>query len=143
MPDYVTMSDISGRLPAAFLIQALDDDNDGAADAGVWTQIAADVKGRIDGILGTKYAVPFENPLPAIVTEAARVFACEALYTRRGFATKENNPWLERADKIMAVLKDIATGKIQLTATSKRANRPAVIIAERAKTTPASGKTLV
>ena len=102
----------------------------------------ADVHSRIDGILGTRYTVPFANPLPAIVIDAAKIFACDAIYARRGKATKETNPWMERAANAYRTLEKIAKGELPLTPDKGRSNPSASVITDTAKTVITSGKAM-
>lgn len=139
MPDYVMMADINGRIPSPFLIQALDDDEDGSADSAAWTAVVADVHSKINGILGQRYAVPFTNPIPAKVLDAAKVFAAYFIYARRGFTTKEKNPFKEEADKVEAQLREIAKGTEPLTPDKGRKNPSASVITSTAKTVPTTG----
>lgn len=142
MPDYVTMADINGRIPSTFLIQALDDDEDGSADTEAWAAVLADVHSKINGILGGRFDVPFANPLPPIVVDAAKTFACDFIYARRGMTTKENNPWKERAAEAYKTLKEIAAGKLPLTPDIGREKPSASAVTRKAKTSTASGSNL-
>lgn len=137
MADYVTMTDITGMIPGQFLAEGLDDDGDGQADAAVWTQVAADVKSAIDGILGARFAVPFENPLPAVVTRAAKVLAAEQIYTRRGrtdASGKLVNPFTKQADDIRAQLAAIAAGDAPLAPSVERQQPSVSVIGSPSKT---------
>src|SRR5690349_11810379 len=82
--DYFIMTDLVGIIPGKFVIEALDDNEDGAADTDVFTQLQTDAKSRVHAALGPRYSTPFSNPLPDIVVESAKVFAAEQCYTRRG-----------------------------------------------------------
>jgi len=139
---YVTLSDMSARLPAVFLVQALDDDRDGAADPGVWDAVAAAVAQEIDGVLGVRFAVPFSNPLPGPVVTAAQVLAAEALYARRGFQGDDKNPWASQAKQQRALLLQIAKGELPLSPSKTRAQPSASIVAETSKTTSSRGRTM-
>lgn len=143
MPAYVLLSDMNAKLPAAFLIQALDDDGDGAADPGIWDAVATAVAQEIDGILGVRFAVPFANPLPAPVVTSAQILAAEALYARRGFQGEDKNPWTALAKTQRATLQKIAAGELALGPDRKRAQPSASIVAEAAKTTSKRGRTAV
>lgn len=143
MPAYVLISDMNAKLPAAFLLQALDDNNDGLADPGVWDDVAKAVAQEIDGILGVRFAVPFTNPVPAAVLTAAQVFAAEALYNRRGMQGDDKNPWTAQAKQQRATLAKIAAGELPLSPELKRAKPSATIIGEPAKTTSHRGRTTV
>lgn len=142
MADYVALSDLSGLIPGAFAAEALDDDGDGVADTGVWTQIAADVARFIDGVLGGRFAVPFTAPLPAIVVSAAKVLACEQLYIRRG-RKAEDNPFASQASAVRKQLASIAIGKEALSPSAERARASVSIVSEPAKTFSANGRSAV
>lgn len=138
MPDYVLIADLEGLVPAAFIVQALDDNEDGQSDAAAWAAVLKSVHQAIDGTLGMRFPVPFAAPLPAKVSEAAAIFACELLYARRG-RSGEHNPWTARADAMRKTLERIAEGKLPLTPQTQRATPPVSIVAEQAKTTSCAG----
>lgn len=142
MPDYVTMSEMNGLIPTAFLVQALDDDQDGNADATAWAAVLGQVHKQIDGPLGTRFKVPFTNPLPPIVSEAAPIFAAELLYNRRGFAD-DKNPWTKQASELRKKLDAIAQGALPLTPEIKRTAPAAGIVSETAKTASTRRKTAI
>ncbi|BET67206.1 hypothetical protein ASA1KI_21240 [Opitutales bacterium ASA1] len=142
MPDYTTMTEMNALIPSAFLVQALDDDRDGVADASAWADVLRAASDEINGVLGTKYPVPFANPVPALVLDAARVFCAELLYNRRGFSGEEKNPWAARAAAIRKTLQAIAKGDLPLTAETKRTKPSGSIISETAKTTSAAGRVM-
>jgi phage gp36-like protein len=138
MPDYVTMADITGMIPGPFLVEGLDDDGDGQADPAVWTQVAADVRQAIDGVLGARFEVPFANPLPAVVVNAAKIFAAEQIYTRRGRTDANGkliNPFTKQADAIRKQLATIASGDEPLDPSKARAKASVSVITEPARTT--------
>ena len=132
MPDYVLMSEMNGLIPAAFLVQSLDDDSDGAADPAAWTDVLKQVHKAIDGPLSVKFATPFSNPLPPIVLEAAPIFAAELLYKRRGHAD-DVNPWVKQAKELRDKLNAIAKGEQPLTPQIKKANASIAVIGAPSK----------
>jgi phage gp36-like protein len=107
---YILQSALKGKVPNDLLLQALDDNADGVEDDGVWDSIAADVDRAIDGRLEGRYTVPLAAPLPAVVAEAAIVFAAEAVYMRRGLAG-DQNPWTKQADAFRKRLEAIGAGE--------------------------------
>lgn len=135
---YIVQSDLHALVPPAFVVEALDDDRDGLADAGVWAAVEAEAAGQVDSRLGGRYAVPFGAPLPAIVTEAAKLFAAEALYQRRG-QSGENNPFTGRANAMRKRLEAIGAGEAPLTPEAGRKRPPVSVITAPAKTLPAHG----
>ena len=134
---YVAQADIEGRIPPGFLLQALDDDNDGVADA--WDSVASAVGAYIDGVLGGRYEVPFTGTLPAAVVTAAQILACEMCYSRRG-VTADANPWTAQADAIRGVLNKIAEGKAPLTPGKKPVNPPGKLISEDSRLYDPAGR---
>lgn len=114
MPDYLALSDLNGQIPPQFLIQALDDDNDGAVDAwegagGVKQAVQDDIDAALEG----RFVVPLTfDPMPRIIKRAAVAFACELCYRRRG-TTDADNPWKGRADAFRKILAGIQTGDIK------------------------------
>lgn len=127
---YVTLANMNARLPAAFLVQAFDDNGDGAADAGVWDDVATSVADEINGILGVRFTTPFSNPIPAPVTSAAQILAAEALYNRRGFSGEDKNPHAALAKQHRATLAKIAAGELPLGPEIKRTAPSASAITE-------------
>lgn len=141
MADYFIMADLSAELPGKFLIQALDDNKDGAEDTSVFAAIQASVKNEIDGKVGQKYDVAqFGVNPPALVKSIALVLACETLYRRRGVSDKDN-PYGKRATDARAKLEAIATGKQLLYPQAKATNASGTVITTDAKTVSKSGRT--
>lgn len=139
MPAYITMADLNAVIPPQFLLEALDDDSDGAADPGLFDTIVAAGMREVDAILGKRYATPFENPLPGIVQHATLVFVAEALFTRRGKKDKDN-PWAEKAAGIRKQLEEIAAGKVPFTPGLDRKKPSISAITEPARTVSARGR---
>lgn len=135
---YVELTDLSALIPPATLTEALDDNGDGAADAGLFDGLSSQVSRDIDGRLGQRYLTPFVYPYPALVVSAARIFAVEALYTRRNL-TGDKNPFTAQADKWRDKLDLIGAGKEPLQPGQERARPSASAITEPAKTTPGAG----
>jgi phage gp36-like protein len=139
---YVIQSQLKGLIPDDFLVQALDDDQDGIADPGVWDQIVVGVSTEIDGLLAMKYPVPFANPAPAVVQAAALSLALWSLYARRGF-DKDKNPWNEQANGVRKRLEAIGSGKMPLTPASENAGPPQQAITEPSRLFSESGRPMV
>lgn len=133
---YITQDDLSPEIPADFVTQALDDDADGVADDGVWDLVSAAVDRAIDSYLGRRYAVPITlDPLPAIIPQAAVIFACELLHQRRG-QHGDKNPFTKRANGWRESLERIATGKESLSLSTAPVRPPISVISESAGTVP-------
>ena len=144
--DYVQQSDLTGMIPPKFLTEALDDDGDGDAGkiAAAWAGVLARVTSRIDSLLGRRFALPFPDPLSAVVTDAAKVFACEILYQRRGYAP-ENNPWTAEGKRKEQDLRDTVKSipTLPLDPNINRAKPSVVIDGSPSVITTRSGRSLV
>ena len=136
--NYVEMTDLVGLLPPVHITEALDDDNDGVADAAAWASVQDTVSRDIDGRLGQRYTTPFQYPFPAVVVSAARILALEALYGRRG-QKDDKNPYGKQADTQRTKLDAIGAGTQPLQPGTKRAEPSATAITEESKTKPAKG----
>lgn len=110
---YVTKADMLAVIAADHLTVALDDRNIGDDTENVWDIIATAATRRVDAILGARYAVPFAEPLPDLVKEAAVVFAAYMLFLRR--QSGEANPWTKEAESMAARLRTVAEGGADLT----------------------------
>lgn len=135
---YLLQTDIEGDLPPQFLIQALDDDNDGFADFEVWEKVETSAREEIDGTLGQRFGVPFSAPIPPVVKAAMRVLVMERIYLRRGFSG-ENNPWSSQASETRKKLNAIAQGEQPLTPDINRAKPSVTALTEPAKTSSRYG----
>jgi phage gp36-like protein len=136
---YVALIDLHGQIPPEFLTQALDDNGDGTADAGIWDAVAAAAAAEVDGMLGQRYAVPFSYPYPALVAHAARLFALDALYKRRGLSG-DKNPWEKSADDMRTKLGKVGAGKEPLGPGYDRAKASVSVVKETSKTTSRTGR---
>jgi phage gp36-like protein len=138
MPAYITIEDLAGEIPDAFLVEALDDNGDGLADAGAFDTIALKASGDVDALLSGRYSVPFTGTIPALVKQAARVFVLEMLYKKRGVADNAN-PWSTRANQLRSQLAAIANGTGSLDIKIPRAKPSGTVITERSKTFSSNG----
>ena len=110
---YVELTDLTGQIPPQFLVQALDDNNDGVIDA--WVVVQTAVQEDVDALLEGRFAVPLTlTPMPRIIKRACVAFACELCYRRRG-TSDSDNPWKGRADAFRKTLGLITTGDIKLS----------------------------
>jgi len=143
---YFTRSSVTAKVPPKFLLQALDDDGDGIEDDGLWDAIAEDACDAVDSFLGGRFAVPFaEGSVPALAAEAAKLFALETLYQRRGYErdTEPPNPWSNAASAIRARLKRIAAGDEPLMPEGGAGAVPGSsvqVVTEESRTTSRSGR---
>lgn len=139
---YVELEDMEARIPPTVLLNALDDDDDGQPDAGLWEKIQQAVQEKIDGCLGVRFKVPFKAPLPPVVVSSAQIFAAEMVYDRKGFSGEERNPWAGKAERQMKKLEKIADGLMPLAPGMERAKPSVSVIADRAKTYSHGGRIL-
>lgn len=107
---YVTEADLRSAVPVRLLTEALDANRDGALDDDLLAAVLAGADQQVDGLLQGRYPVPFAAPIPKPVLEAAKVFACEAVYLHRGMSA-ENNPFASRAEFWRRTLRDVAAGR--------------------------------
>ncbi len=137
---YITIEDLGAEIPTKFLTQALDDNGDGAADAGAWDAIATAASDDVDAFLAGRFTTPFGQgnaPIPPLVKRATRIFALEKLYLKRGIT---NNPWTKQADAMRDKLTAVGNGEQPLALPIQRGRPSATAISEKAKTTSGSGK---
>jgi hypothetical protein len=78
--------DLSGEMPLARIVEALDDDRDGQADEAAWAAVQASAEERVLDAFGG--AVP--ERCAGAVARARKVFLLDLLYTRRGFGGADN-----------------------------------------------------
>jgi hypothetical protein len=130
---YVELTDLHGKIPPQFLTQALDDDNDGMIDQGIWQLVQGQAEDAVNSRLAQRYTVPVTDPqaLP-LVRNAALIFACEGVYARR--VAPEQNPWMGQANALRAKLDKIGTGDEPLVPTAPKARASGGVIAEPART---------
>lgn len=138
---YVAQTDLKGLVPDEYLVGATDDEQSGAVDATVFAAIATAVDEDINGRLAAAYATPL-SPVPDLVKAAAKVLVAYLLYARRGVAD-ERNPWAEQAKYWRGKLDSIGKGEQALTHDQDKANAPAVLISEPARTHSAGGNLMV
>jgi len=134
---YVQLSDLSAFLAPAFITQALDDNNDGVQDEGLWDLIAQQISDEIDGVIGVRYSVPLSNP-PQTIVAAARVLAAERLFARRQQG-EQKNPWTSRANAARAQLTLIGEGKLPLDPVDQRKDPSASVVTEPIRSAPGRG----
>lgn len=134
---YLTQADLATLIPPEFIVEALDDDGDGGADPGLWDAVATEVSEAVDGYLAQRYSLPLPLPLPPLVSQAAKIFACELLHQRRGLFG-DKNPFHRRADDLREKLQAISSGESPLSAAATPAAPSISIISEPAGTVPRS-----
>jgi phage gp36-like protein len=111
---YLSLIDLDGSIPAQFLLQALDDDNDQVIDAAVWTKVLAAAEEEVDSFLEGRFTLPLTT-VPKLMKQATQAFVCELLYRRRG-TPDETNPWKKQADGLRKRLAQVQAGDLKLSA---------------------------
>ncbi|MFZ5785518.1 MAG: phage protein Gp36 family protein [Acidobacteriota bacterium] len=121
MAAYAVQADLARYIDATVLVELADDNNDGAADAGVIDGILEDCSRRIDGALqNAGYAVPVASPGNDLRSLTARL-ALGPLYGRRREVV------LSDADRLLieqAEAELLAIGKGNLSVTGAVASDP-------------------
>lgn len=126
---YVARQQITAKIPAPLLTEALDDDGDGAEDAGLLDQIIANASQAVHGFLSGLFTVPFPDPAPTAVQQAAFIFTLEEIYARRS-ERDEKNPWRDQADFWRERLQQIGDRKLPLDAAAIKAVVPGAVITD-------------
>ena len=109
---YVTLAQLTARFGEAMLVALTDrgEFSTGTVDTTVVDRALADADAMIDGYLARRYALPVTVTQPLLVTIAGAV----AIYHLH---TTEPDPKIEADYKsAMAMLRDISSGTIALTA---------------------------
>jgi len=101
--------DLAGYIPLAHIIQALDDDGDGAADASAWTLVQAAAGRRITDAFGGTVPDTYSDALEY----AREIFLCELLFDRRGLSDT-SNPFTKKATDQEARLRKLANGEVSV-----------------------------
>ena len=129
---YTTQAKLEARIPATFLAQALSDDEDNSADSGLLETVIDEAEQMVNSRIGQRYETPLTGTIPAIVQEAATIFACELVYERRGMSG-EQNPWYKRASGLRSKLTAIGNGTQPLTPNHDRADASVTAITSDSK----------
>jgi phage gp36-like protein len=126
---YVTQAEIEARIPAPLLRAALDDDRDGQADQNLLTTIISLAAQAVDGLVSGSYEVPFDDPAPPVIRDAAFAFACEMIHDRRR-VEGERNPYKTLADSFRARLEKVGNGEIPLSVATVPATSSGAAVTE-------------
>jgi len=73
---YITQLDLTGKIEARLITQALDDNGDGEADAGAWDRVYAGVESAINGALAARYETS-ESWTPETIEATLKATAAE------------------------------------------------------------------
>lgn len=125
---YVTRDQVTDLLPEKVLVDALDDDKDGAEDDGLLDSIIATAALEVDGYLSGLFTVPFANP-PAKVKAASLIFVMEALYQRRQIAT-DDNPFTKRATWWRTHLQAVGNRELPFDAATPKSSAAGIVTSE-------------
>lgn len=138
---YVVFDDITSLIPAGWLVESLDDDNDGNEES--FEAVRAAAEDAVNGVLSTSYNTPIANaasfPFLKHVTrlEVARICYARRGYDATGFPHKDSykSAW----DQLTRIGKgDLPLGPGGNTGTPK-ANPRGSIITGPARTHSSSG----
>lgn len=130
---YTTRALIVAKIPSSLLIEALDDNGDGREDAGALDSIISVASTEVDGYLAGLFSVPFADPVPAKVQNAAFIFACETIYQRRSIPD-DKNPFAAQAKFWREHLQKVGKGEIPLDAGEEKTFAPGAAITEPVST---------
>lgn len=126
---YITRALIETRIPAPVLLEALDDNGDGAEDPGAFDALVASADAEVDGYLAGLFTVPFGAPTPPKVVAASAAFCCETLYQRRNVPA-EKNPFTRLAAWWRDHLQKVGNRELPLDAAQDKAFVPGAVITE-------------
>ena len=105
--------DLTSLMPMSKIIEALDDDGDGAIDAEVWESVLAQVNEKLVELCGGADAVMERKP-----RYAAKVFAVRMLYVRRGFHGQDNPVQSLATAQERALMENASGGGVVQTGTA-------------------------
>jgi len=108
---YATLADMQARFRADDLVQLSDWDDTGALDAARIATAINKAGTIIDGYVAAKYGDRSDLPVPPLLTE----IACDIAYRQLHRAGVPDEV-MKRHDAAIAMLRDIATGKIRIDA---------------------------
>ncbi len=133
---YVTRQQVESKLPPPILIEALDDDGDGNEDAGQFDNIVATASQEVDSYLAGLYTVPFPDPAPAKVCQAALCFVLETIYGRRTTGCDPRNPssWKLQARFWRDHLQRVGNRELPFDAAFDKAFTPGAVVADNMAT---------
>ena len=101
----INYTELAGLIPMQSIIEALDDNGDGAADAGAWNEVLAAANERIGDCFGGSVPEAYAGS----VGYARKIFCAEILFSRRGLSG-DHNPFGKRAIDHEQRLRRLASG---------------------------------
>lgn len=113
MGTYISQSDLETLVGEALLI-SLTNKNQAATtiDTDVVAEVIADAEAEINSYLGARYALPLNEPYPRLVLQLTKRLARWHLYQQA--PGTEDESITKDYDRIIAQLRDVAAGKIDL-----------------------------
>ena len=123
---YITQTDLANYIDNLNLIAATDDFATGTVNTTVLNNLLQTASDKADSLVSSIYTVPFGNPVPVKIKQAAIIFAVEMLYARR-LTPDQKNPMTPQADELRKTLMDINRGLLSLDAAVVRVFTPVVI----------------
>lgn len=106
---YVDKASVEAEFDALHMMEALDDDRNGAQDSGLFAKITARVDKRIQAAVAVSKALSGASPPPQLLNECGCVFACAMIFRRRGVADSQN-PFAEREKALAETLDGFGKG---------------------------------
>lgn len=127
---YVTRDQVQVKVPAPVLLDALDDDGDGKEDDGLFDSLVATASQEVDGYLAGLFTVPFLDPAPPKVCQAALAFVLESIYGRRNVSGEERNPnpYKSQAKFWRDHLQKVGNRELPFDATQSKAFTPGAVV---------------
>lgn len=105
---YIAQTDLESLIPAEYITQAIDDNDDGEEDAGLFVNIRSAAEDAVNGVLSLSYSVPIATPenFP-FLKHVTRYEAARVCYARRGYHGEEGFPhyaiWKSAWDQLAKV----------------------------------------
>ena len=136
---YFTQTDLEVLIPPGWVVEALDDDADGAQDATLFSELQTVIEGRINGKLGQRYAVPITAGLADdFLRDCAVHMAAAVLYKRRGLYAQF--PYVDELEDLTTTLNAIARGEEPLAPEADREEPSVSAITENTKARNSGGR---
>lgn len=141
---YIVQSDLESLIPPEWISQALDDNDDGAEDVGLFTNIRDTAEDAVNGVLSLSYSVPIATPANfPFLKHVTRYEAARVCYARRGFKGEEGFPHYDVWKRAWDQLSKIGAGDLPLgpaAGSNEQLARPkGSVITGPAKTYSSSG----
>ncbi|MBF0168792.1 MAG: DUF1320 domain-containing protein [Alphaproteobacteria bacterium] len=109
MTAYATQTDLEARYGTDRVLQRLDRDGDGVADAGVLDKAIASASATVDSYIGSRYATPLQAPLDPAITEAVATMAWYLLW-----GSDATDPMQKDYSRVLKFLRDVSDGRAKI-----------------------------